>query len=67
MGEREGVGTLRGKSSATAIATPSCPLVVPIPSQSGCGTNSHIKLLFRELLFKNAKTNICPLNAKLVV
>ncbi len=61
MGEREGVGTLRGKSSATAIATPSCPLVVPIPSQSRCEMNSHIKLLFRGL-FK-----ICPLNAKLVV
>ena len=47
MGEREGVGTLRGKSSTTAIATPSCPLVVPIPSQSGCEMNNHIKQIFR--------------------
>ena len=61
MGEREGVGTLRGKSSATAIATPSCPLVVPIPSQSGLKSYSHIKQIFRGL-FK-----ICALNAKFVV
>ncbi len=49
MGELEGVGTLRGNSSATAIATPSCPLVVPIPSQSRLKTHSHIKQIFRGL------------------
>ena len=60
MGEREGVGTLRGKSSTTAIATPSCPLVVPIPSQSGRRMSNHINQKFRGLLF-------VPLNAKFVV
>ncbi len=59
MGEREGVGTLRGKSSTTAVATPSCPLVVPIPSQSGCEMNSHIKLLFRGLFIIPAKPIVC--------
>ena len=59
MGEREGVGTLRGKSSATAIATPSCPLVVPIPSQSGCEMSSHIKQIFRGLFIIPAKPVVC--------